>query len=144
MSLYDCHCQPVALIRNSQKYNYYGDWQDAGATSGPDPTNAHAPSKKFCWIWVSQNFHVASVFCSSKCCSSSIYPQQIFATQARDDQIDNFPSFDFHFGNATFVWRAKGYMLLGAQKRYRKIHGVDGILSQQRLKLKFLNCCHTF
>ncbi len=52
----------------------------------------------------------------SQFCSSAICPQKIFVTQARDDQIDNFPSFEFHFGSATFVWRAKGYMLLGTQK----------------------------
>ena len=42
--------------------------------------------------------------------SQNVTWSSISCLKARDDQIDNFPSFDFHFGNATFVWRAKGYM----------------------------------
>lgn len=32
--------------------------------------------------------------------------------EAGEDEMDRFPNMTFHFGDATFVWRAQGYMSL--------------------------------
>mmetsp|Transcript_4104 Transcript_4104/g.9528 ORF Transcript_4104/g.9528 Transcript_4104/m.9528 type:complete len:428 (+) Transcript_4104:105-1388(+) len=34
----------------------------------------------------------------------------ISCLKAGEDEMDRFPNMTFHFGDATFVWRAKGYM----------------------------------